>query len=108
MSNSERKMSTPGWCMFALLGGVLVVAFGAFASAPVQSKSEATLIPAAEQAGGAALIDQAGVVAVKPKAADTNQNSSLATSTGAAAGPSATRSAAPPGERPACVCATTL
>ena len=70
MSNSGRKMSIPGWCTFVLLGGVLVVAFGALASANPQSESEATLVSAAEKRAPSTLVDQAAAAAVKRKAAN--------------------------------------
>ncbi|MCH8970311.1 MAG: hypothetical protein IIA66_14490, partial [Planctomycetes bacterium] len=76
MSNSGQKMSTPGWCTFGLLGGVLVVAFGAFASATPQNKSEATLVQAAEKTAASTRIDHATTVAGKLKSAHSKQNSS--------------------------------
>ncbi len=90
MSNSGRKMSTPGWCTLALLGGVLILGLGALASATPQDASKATLTQVVEKAAASTLIDEATTVAGQIKAANSKQNSSLATSTGVQAGSSAT------------------
>ena len=89
MSNSGRNMSTPDWCTFALLGGALAVAFGAFASATPQDKSEGTLVPAAERAVPSTLVDQAAAVKGKAKAASSKPASSATTLSGAQAGSNA-------------------
>ncbi len=73
---------------------VLVAA--SFTALVIHAQVAETAPPEERGADAAALIDQAGVVAVKSKAADTKQSSSLATSTGAAAGASTPRSTAPP------------
>ena len=98
MSNSGKKMSIPGWCTFGLLGGVLVVAFGAFASATPQNKSEATLGQAAEKATSYTLVDHAAKVSSKQKPANIRKMSSTATLSAVQTGSSAVRSIAGPRE----------
>ncbi|MCH8853147.1 MAG: hypothetical protein IID41_10920, partial [Planctomycetes bacterium] len=99
MSNFGRKMSTPGWCTFALLGGVLAVAFGAFANASTSDKSEATLVPAAEKAAAFTMVDHAAAFTSKREAASsTNKKRSLPTALSEVqAGSSASLSTAQPG-----------
>ncbi|MCH8881353.1 MAG: hypothetical protein IID34_15915 [Planctomycetes bacterium] len=96
MSNSGQKMSTPGWCTFGLLGGVLVVAFGAFASATPQNKSEATLGQSAEKATSYTLVDHAVKVSSKQKPANIRKMSSTATLSAVQTGSSPTLSTARP------------
>jgi len=96
MSNSGQKMSTPGWRTFALLGGVLVVAFGAFASATPQDKSKATLVQAAEKTAASTRIDHATKVAGKLKSANSKQNTSATALTEVQTGSSATIGTARP------------
>ncbi|MCZ6651643.1 MAG: GEVED domain-containing protein [Planctomycetota bacterium] len=94
MSNSGKKMSTPGWCTFGLLSGVLVVAFGAFVSATPQNKSTATHFQDAKKTASSKLAVQAKAVAAKLKSVDRKENSSATMLTEVQTGSSPTLSTA--------------